>query len=113
MVASTTLQYAAFAGILAGVLARTFVPYYLKKVVAGEKITFSPQYIGTAFVSVLTAYGTAQALFATFSLADDVTGILGALGAGFVFSGAINHIVNTVFADYGTPTGGSGPPPVA
>ena len=93
----------AYLGIFLGVLGRTVIPYVVKKAMAGQNpFTFDPKYAGTAIGALVSAWLTAQPLFAQFTLSNPVSAF-GAFWAGLLFSGIVNSIWNWLLLDYHKP----------
>lgn len=102
------LHWAAYVGVVLGILARTYVPYWIKRLKAIEAgaaagFTFDVKYFASAIVALIGAVTTAQALLADFVLPATATNPLLAFWAGLVYAGIWNTVINALALDYKAP----------
>ena len=99
------LHWVAYVGIILGVLARTYLPYYVKKLRADEQITlkFERKYVIAAIAAVIAAATTAQPLLVDFVLPATATNPWLAFVAALVYAGIWNTLVNAFYLDYKAP----------
>lgn len=98
------ILWLAYLGIILGVLARTWLPYWVKKMKAeGITLTFDWRYVISAMAALLAAFMTAQPLMADFALPGTATSALLAFWAGFLYGGGWNAILNAFLLDYKAP----------
>jgi len=99
------LHWIAYVGLIIGVLARTYLPYYIKRVRAGEGITFKfdQKYAVAAIAAVVAAATTAQPLLADFILPATATNPLLAFWAALAYAGIWNTMINAFTLDFKAP----------
>lgn len=96
-----------FASIVLGIFARSFLPAF-KKLQAGQK--WDHTYTQTALTSFVISVFSAFLAFPSFSLPNNVEGILGIIAFGFIFGFGLNSAINMI-VDLPTPSTSTTPPP--